>query len=49
MQAAKVALDARDLLNEMLRSPEGVEQLRSSAALDDMRALVPEVLWKNAY
>ncbi|TYZ62281.1 hypothetical protein PybrP1_011400 [[Pythium] brassicae (nom. inval.)] len=42
-QAEKLALEARDVLNALLRSPEGIEQLRSSAALDDMRALVPEV------
>lgn len=42
-QAEKKAIEARDVLNALLQSPDSVKQLRSSGVLDDMRALVPEV------
>ncbi|GAB9462799.1 hypothetical protein Gpo141_00000282 [Globisporangium polare] len=42
-QAEKKAFEAREQLDLLLRSPEGVQKLKSSNTLDDMRRLVPEV------
>jgi len=36
-------LDARDQVEALLRSAEGVAQLRGSGALQDMKRLVPNV------
>ncbi|DBA04163.1 TPA: LOW QUALITY PROTEIN: hypothetical protein N0F65_004271 [Lagenidium giganteum] len=41
-EAEKVALAARDKLAAMLRTPDGVQQLRTSDALPLMKQLVPE-------
>ncbi|KAE8888655.1 hypothetical protein PF005_g2838 [Phytophthora fragariae] len=42
-QAEKKALEARDQVEALLRSAEGVAQLRGSGALQDMKSLVPDV------
>ncbi|KAI9905912.1 hypothetical protein PsorP6_013570 [Peronosclerospora sorghi] len=42
-QAEKLALDVRDQVESLLRSPQGVLQLRGCGALQDMKRLVPEV------
>ncbi|ETL44339.1 hypothetical protein L914_05360 [Phytophthora nicotianae] len=42
-QAEKKALEARDQVETLLRSAEGVAQLRGSGALQDMKRLVPDV------
>ncbi|KAG3032200.1 hypothetical protein PC121_g4075 [Phytophthora cactorum] len=42
-QAEKKALEARDQVEILLCSAEGVAQLRGSGALQDMKRLVPEV------
>uniref|UniRef100_K3WX18 Histone-lysine N-methyltransferase, H3 lysine-79 specific n=1 Tax=Globisporangium ultimum (strain ATCC 200006 / CBS 805.95 / DAOM BR144) TaxID=431595 RepID=K3WX18_GLOUD len=42
-QAEKIAFSAREQLDVLLSSADGVQQLRSSDALNDMRRLVPEV------
>ncbi|RLN86758.1 hypothetical protein BBJ28_00022435 [Nothophytophthora sp. Chile5] len=41
--AEKKALEARDRVETLLRSAEGVAQLRGSGALQDMKRLVPDV------
>ncbi|RLN52231.1 hypothetical protein BBJ28_00010614 [Nothophytophthora sp. Chile5] len=43
LQAEKKALEARERVETLLRSAEGVAQLRGSGALQDMKRLVPDV------
>lgn len=43
-QAEKHALAVRTQVEALLRSPEGVQQLRASSALTQMKRLVPEVV-----
>ncbi|RLN51892.1 hypothetical protein BBJ29_005765 [Phytophthora kernoviae] len=42
-QAEKKTLEARDQVETLLKSADGVAQLRSSGALQDIKRLVPEV------